>query len=89
MPWGKQIPKQDQHLPAVKHADFDNNVGAVRLSAPAKTEGPASSIQQVAYHQSAPVAAPHRPAYCEFSPAVERDYVLPAGTDPAVVENVS
>lgn len=87
LPWEKQSPKQGkEQTPAVQHADFDTRVGAVRLSAPAKNATPAPSVQQVAYHQPAPVATPQRPPYCEFSPAVERDYVLPAGNDPAMVQ---
>lgn len=87
MPWEKQIPKQvKEQAPAVQHADFDTKVGAVHLSAPASHAAPASTVQQVAYYQPAPVVEPQRPPYCEFSPAVERDYVLPAGSDPAVVE---
>lgn len=86
-PWNKQIPKQAvEQPPAVQHADFDTKVGAVRLSAPAQAAAPASAVQQVAYYQPAPTMAPQCPDYCEFSPAVERDYTLPAGTDPAVVE---
>ena len=86
-PWEKQSSKAvKEQAPAVQHADFDTKVGSVRLSAPAKNASPASAVQQVAYHQPTPVAAPHRPPYCEFSPAVERDYVLPVGSDPAIVQ---
>lgn len=87
MPWEKQVPKQvKEQTPAVQHADFDTKVGAVHLSAPASHPAPASAVQQVAYYQPTPVVEPQRPPYCEFSPAVERDYVLPAGSDPAIVE---
>ena len=86
-PWEKQAPQEvKEQVPAVQHADFDTKVGAVRLSAPAKNASPASAVQQVAYYQPTPVAAPHRPPYCEFSPAEQRDYVLPVGNDPAVVQ---
>ncbi|WP_298860356.1 hypothetical protein [uncultured Gimesia sp.] len=87
LPWQKQIPEQTkEQSPAVQHADFDTKVGAVHLSAPAKNANPASAVQQVAYYQPTPVATPQRPPYCEFSPATKRDYVLPAGNDPAVVQ---
>ncbi|MFK7778194.1 MAG: hypothetical protein QM501_08745 [Gimesia sp.] len=87
LPWGKPVPKQaEEQSPPVQHADFDAKVGAVRLSAPAKNATPTSAVQQVSYNQPAPVAVPHRPPYCEFSPAEQRDYVLPIGSDPAVVQ---
>lgn len=80
-PWSKPAPKQaEESAPAIQHADFDSKVGAVRLAAPA------SPVQQVAYYQPTPVTAPGCPAYCEFSPAEARDYALPAGTDPAVIQ---
>ncbi|WP_339733145.1 hypothetical protein [uncultured Gimesia sp.] len=86
-PWNKPIPKQAQEQsPAVQHADFDTKVGAARLSAPAQAVAPASPVQQVAYHQPAPAMAQPCPDYCEFSPAVARDFVLPPGADPAVVQ---
>ena len=86
LPWGKQTASPvDQQPPAIQHADFDANVGAARLSAPAKQPAAASPIQQVTYQQPMPAACPPRPAYCEFSPAVQRDYTLPAGSDPEMV----
>lgn len=86
LPWGKQTATPiDQQPPAIQHADFDANVGAARLSAPAKQPAAASPIQQVAYQQPMPAACPPRPAYCEFSAAVQRDYTLPAGSDPEMV----
>ncbi|MCA9005978.1 MAG: hypothetical protein KDA70_11970 [Planctomycetaceae bacterium] len=85
MPWNKSLtePVKEQ-APAVQHADFDSSEGAVTLSAPAQPVAPVSAVQQVAFYQPAPVC--ERPPYCEFSPAVERDYTLPAGTDPAMVK---
>ncbi|QDT43978.1 hypothetical protein Pan241w_40820 [Gimesia alba] len=90
-PWNKPIPKQvEEQSPAVQHADFDTKVGAVRLAAPAQVAAqamaPASPVQQVAYSQPVPVMAQQCPPYSEFSPAVARDFSLPAGTDPAVIE---
>tara|TARA_R110002095_G_scaffold67111_6_gene57052 strand:+ start:2969 stop:4243 length:1275 start_codon:yes stop_codon:yes gene_type:complete len=93
LPWEKDIPQPEQEqTPAVQHADFDSKaefdtkVGAVRLASPAQNAAPVSPVQQVAYYQPASNACPQLPPYCEFSAAVERDYVLPAGSDPAVVE---
>ncbi|HCO26286.1 MAG TPA: hypothetical protein DIT97_25930 [Gimesia maris] len=85
MPWDKPATKPvEKTAPAVQHADFDNSEGAVTLSAPAPQVAPVSAVQQVAYYQPAPVC--ERPPYCEFSPAEVRDFTLPAGNDPAVVE---
>lgn len=93
MPWDKNVSEQlEEHSPAVQHADFDSKakvdskVGAVRLATPARNLPAPSPIQQIAYHQPTPVMAQTRPPYCEFSPAVGRDYVLPVGSDPAVVQ---
>ena len=90
-PWNKSISKQsEEQPPAIQHADFDTKVGAVRLAAPAQVAAqamaPASPVQQVAYSQPAPVMAQQCPPYSDFSPAVARDFSLPAGTDPAVIE---
>lgn len=87
MPWEKQIPEQiEEKAPAVQHADFDTKVGAIRLSAPAQNASVPPPVQQVAHHQPATALAQARPPYCEFSPAEQRDFALPAGSDPAVVE---